>query len=88
MSDEAEPLDHRVAGRGSARHRTGNGRGSAEYGRRAWYGKSPLGAGLLSDLIQEGDISLGEDYTMEVGGRFHRVHAKLMAIACEAATPM
>lgn len=48
-----------------------------------WYGHSPLGAGLLSDLIQEGDISPGEEYTIEVGGRFHRVHAKLMAIACE-----
>lgn len=47
-----------------------------------WYGKSPLGAGLLSDLIQEGDISPGDDYTIEVGGRFHRVHASLMAIGC------
>jgi hypothetical protein len=48
-----------------------------------WFGKSPLGAGVLSDLIQEGDVSPGEDYTIEVGGRFHRVHSKLMAISCE-----
>lgn len=48
----------------------------------AWYEKSPLGAGILSDLIQEGDISPGDDYTIAVGGRFHRVHAKLMAINC------
>ena len=47
-----------------------------------WYAKSPLGAGILADLIREGDISPGNDYSMEVGGRFHRVHAKFMAINC------
>ncbi|MCU7840658.1 MAG: hypothetical protein KZQ94_14935 [Candidatus Thiodiazotropha sp. (ex Troendleina suluensis)] len=47
-----------------------------------WFKKSPLGAGILSDLIREGDISPGDDYTVEVGGRFHRVHAKFMAINC------
>lgn len=47
-----------------------------------WYAKSPVGAGILSDLIREGDISPGDDYTVKVGGRFHRVHAKLMAINC------
>ena len=55
---------------------------AAEKPDAAWYEKSPLGAGILSDLIREGDISPGEDYTIEVGGRFHRVHAKLMAINC------
>lgn len=49
-----------------------------------WYGKSPLGAGLLSDLIREGDLSPGERYTIEVGGRFHHIHAALMAINCTA----
>lgn len=47
-----------------------------------WYEKSPLGAGILSDLIREGDISPGDNYSVEVGGRFHRVHAKFMAINC------
>lgn len=47
-----------------------------------WYKKSPLGAGILADLIREGDISPGDDYSVEVGGRFHRVHAKFMAVNC------
>lgn len=47
-----------------------------------WYGKSPLGVGILADLIREGDIDIGKDYTVKVGGRFHHVHAKLMAIEC------
>jgi hypothetical protein len=47
-----------------------------------WYKKSPLGAGILSDLIREGDIALGDDYSVAVGGRFHRAHAKFMAIGC------
>jgi hypothetical protein len=47
-----------------------------------WYGKSPVGAGILSDLIQQGDVSPGNEFTVEVGGRFQRVHAKLMAINC------
>jgi hypothetical protein len=47
-----------------------------------WFEKSPIGAGILSDLIREGDVSPGDQYTIEVGGRFHRVHAKLMAINC------
>jgi hypothetical protein len=47
-----------------------------------WYGKSPLGVGILADLIREGDIDVGKDFTVRVGGRFHRVHAKLMAIEC------
>lgn len=46
------------------------------------YGKSPLGAGILADLIREGDISPGDDYTLEVGGRFHRIHARFMAYNC------
>jgi hypothetical protein len=55
---------------------------AAETPDAAWYEKSPLGAGILADLIREGDISPGDDYSMEVGGRFHRVHAKFMAINC------
>ena len=47
-----------------------------------WWSKSPVGAGILSDLIREGDVSPGTEYNVEVGGRFHRVHAKLMAINC------
>ena len=46
------------------------------------YAKSPLGAGILADLIREGDISPGDDYTLEVGGRFHRIHARFMAYNC------
>jgi hypothetical protein len=46
------------------------------------YAKSPLGAGILADLIREGDISPGEEFTLEVGGRFHRIHARFMAYNC------
>ena len=46
------------------------------------YAKSPLGAGILADLIREGDISPGDEYTLEVGGRFHRIHARFMAYNC------
>ncbi len=49
---------------------------------KKWFEKSPIGVGILADLIREGDLSPGERYTIEVGGRFHRVHAKLMAINC------
>jgi hypothetical protein len=54
----------------------------AEEAGEKWFEKSPIGAGILSDLIREGDVSPGDQYTIEVGGRFHRVHAKLMAINC------
>ncbi len=46
------------------------------------YAKSPLGAGILADLLREGDISPGDEYTLEVGGRFHRIHARFMAYNC------
>lgn len=46
------------------------------------YGKSPLGVGILADLIREGDISPGDEYSLEVGGRFHRIHARFMAYNC------
>ena len=32
-----------------------------------WYKKSPLGAGILSDLIREGDISPGDDLQWKSG---------------------
>lgn len=55
---------------------------AADVAPEPWYGKSPLGAGILSDLIREGDMDLGKDYGIQVGGRFHRVHAKVMAMEC------
>ncbi|HYH19868.1 MAG TPA: hypothetical protein VD995_14735 [Azospirillum sp.] len=45
--------------------------------------EKPVGAGILADQIREGEIPLGDTYTLEVGGRFHRVHTKYMAIKCE-----
>ena len=45
--------------------------------------EKPVGAGILADQIREGEIPLGDNYTLEVGGRFHRVHTKYMAVKCE-----
>jgi len=42
-----------------------------------------VGAGILADQIREGEIPLGDNYTLEVGGRFHRAHTKYMAMKCE-----
>lgn len=45
--------------------------------------EKPVGAGILADQIREGEVKLGDTYTLEVGGRFHRVHTKYMAIQCQ-----
>ncbi|MBK5959482.1 hypothetical protein CCR97_14880 [Rhodoplanes elegans] len=44
--------------------------------------EKPVGAGILSDLIREGDVSPGDKYNLEVGSRFHRIHTRFMAIQC------
>jgi hypothetical protein len=59
----------------------------AQAGDAGWYEKSPLGAGVLAELIREGDIATGDDYTTEIGGRYHRIHAKFMAIDCVSCHP-
>ena len=60
---------------------------SAHAGDARWYEKSPLGAGVLADLIRGGDIATGDDYTTAIGGRYHRIHAKFMAIDCVSCHP-
>lgn len=44
--------------------------------------EKPMGAGIVADQIREGDLAVGKDYTMALGGRFHHIHGKLMAIKC------
>jgi len=44
--------------------------------------KTPVGAGILADLVRQGDLAVGKDFTMALGGRFHHIHSKLMAIKC------
>lgn len=44
--------------------------------------KTPVGAGILADLVRQGDVAVGKDFTMALGGRFHHIHSKLMAIKC------
>jgi len=45
-------------------------------------GKSPVGAGIIADMVRQGDLAVGKDFTMALGGRFHHIHSKLMAIKC------
>lgn len=45
-------------------------------------GKKPVGAGIIADMVREGDLAVGKDFTMALGGRFHHIHTKLMAIKC------
>ncbi len=45
--------------------------------------EKPVGAGILSSQLREGEVSPGDKYNLEVGSRFHRVHTKYMAIKCE-----
>lgn len=44
--------------------------------------EKPVGAGIIADQIREGELAVGKDYTMALGGRFHHIHTKLMAIKC------
>lgn len=44
--------------------------------------EKPVGAGIIADQIREGDVAIGNEYTLAVGARFHRIHTKLMAIQC------
>jgi hypothetical protein len=44
--------------------------------------EKPVGAGILADQIREGDVTVGTEYSLAVGARFHRIHTKLMAIQC------
>lgn len=44
--------------------------------------EKPVGAGIIADMVREGDLAVGKDYTMALGGRFHHIHTKLMAIKC------
>ncbi|HEY0846188.1 MAG TPA: hypothetical protein VGE12_12540 [Noviherbaspirillum sp.] len=44
--------------------------------------EKPVGAGILADQIRQGDVDVGKDYTMALGGRFHRIHTKYMALKC------
>lgn len=44
--------------------------------------EKPVGAGILADQIREGDVAVGNEYSLAVGARFHRIHTKLMAIQC------
>jgi hypothetical protein len=41
-----------------------------------------LGAALLALQIREGDIAIDRMTTMEMGGRFHTIHTKYMAMSC------
>jgi hypothetical protein len=45
--------------------------------------QEPVGAGILSSLIREGEVSLGEKYDLMVGSRFHRAHTKFMGMNCK-----
>lgn len=42
----------------------------------------PVGAGIIADQVRQGDLAVGKDFTMALGGRFHHIHSKLMAIQC------
>jgi len=42
----------------------------------------PVGAGIIASQIREGDLELDKQYTMALGGRFHHIHTKLMAVKC------
>lgn len=44
--------------------------------------EKPLGAGIIADQIREGELVVGKDYSVALGGRFHHIHTKLMAIKC------
>jgi len=44
--------------------------------------EKPVGAGIVADQIREGELAVGKDYSMALGGRFHHIHTKLMAIKC------
>jgi hypothetical protein len=41
-----------------------------------------LGPGILALHIREGQIVIDRMQTMELGGRFHTIHTKYMAMAC------
>ena len=44
--------------------------------------EKPVGAGIIASQIREGDLELDKQYTLALGGRFHHIHTKLMAVKC------
>lgn len=41
-----------------------------------------LGPGLIALQIREGDIVIDRKRTIEMGGRFHSIHTRYMAMSC------
>lgn len=44
--------------------------------------EKPVGAGILASQIREGELVIDKDYSIVLGGRFHHIHGKQMAIKC------
>ena len=38
----------------------------------------------LAEKIRKGEIDVGNDYTMTLNGRFHRIHNKVLGLDCSA----